>query len=87
MSFADDDDLVLAKGSTYVAVLLPVLDSVQKPSGNDLLLTAWQLDEKGLVRTEADGDLPLDKVQEGLTNGVEPTPPPSPGESDSIGPG
>jgi hypothetical protein len=85
-SITYDDGIVLDKGATYVGVLAPIDDSQGQPSGRLNLLAAWPVDADGTVHTTADGDLPLKQVEGGLLNGLEPSPPPSPGEVEPSGP-
>jgi hypothetical protein len=85
-SITYDDGIVLEKGSTYLAIFMPIDDSEGKPSGRLNLLAAWPVDADGTVHTAADGDLSLDDVTAGLVGGIKATPPPSPGEKSPTGP-
>jgi hypothetical protein len=74
IAFPDNDHLALTAATSYVGVAMAVLNSVDKPSGDLLLLAAWPIDVTGMVQTEMDGDLGVAAVAAGLAEGVKATP-------------
>ncbi len=76
IQFDDDERFGLTQGSSYVAVAMPILNSVDKPSGKLLLVAAWPIEKDGVVHTEADGDRDVATVADALAHGPKWTPEP-----------
>lgn len=78
MTYEGDPELV--EGQRYMFFLLELTDSEGKPSGDYLVVEAWPIGNGDVVKTAADGELPLPAAIAAVKNGPKVTPPPSPGE-------
>ncbi len=72
-------DPTLVEGQRYIIFMGPINTSEGKSSGDLLVTNAWRI-EKDVVKTEQDGDLPLETAIDAVKNGPKVTAPPSPGE-------
>ena len=73
-------DPELVENQRYMFFLLEVNDSEGKPSGDYVVVEAWPIGSGDVVKTAADGDLPLPAAIDAAKNGPKVTAPPSPGE-------
>lgn len=68
MTFESVESIKLVEGQEYVFIVFE-LDYGNGPSGDWSLAAAWPVGDKGLVATGADGDLTIDEITKGLSEG------------------